>query len=256
MKLSYRDKVIFIAAIVIVIIVVGIFLFIKPKFEEMNYAKNTLQSKQSEQEQVKAKLDTLPTIVASLKASAQSVDEIQQVFIEQQDPYLNEQYICGILGTNVTTLNMTTQYTSADPLQQYVVNPQNVAGCELFINSDLYNELPQEVYDAYNKANKRVGSSCIIGVTTMTVGYKDKKDYTGIYKFIDDIKDEGKTVIVTEFSKTDTRDMTEPDIEGTISLKLYSIYRLDVEKVMEESDEFVFDPNLVVTEETAETTAQ
>ena len=50
--------------------------------------------------------------------------------------------------------------------------------------------------------------------------------------------------------------MTEPDVEGTINLKLYSIYRLDVEKVMEESDEFVFDPNLVVTEETAETTAQ
>lgn len=256
MKLSYRDKVIFVAAIVIVIIVAGIFLFIKPKFEQMNYAKNALAAKQDEKAQVEAKINTLPDIIASLKSSAQTVEEIQEYFMVEQDPYLNEQYVREILGNNVTTLSMATQYTIADALREYVVNAQNVAGCELFINSDLYDELPQEVYDAYNKVNKRTGGSNIIGVTTMTIGYRDKKDYAGLYKFIDAVKDNGKTVIITEFGKADTNDMTEPDVEGSINLKIYSIYPLNVEKVMEESDEFVFDPNLVSTEETAETAAQ
>lgn len=251
MKLSYRDKVIFVAAIVIVILIAGIFLFIKPKFEEMDYAKRALEQKQSEKADVEAKINTLPDIVASLKSTAQDVGELQEHFMEEQDPYLNEQYVREILGTNVTTLGMSTQYTTADTLEQYVVNAQNVAACDLFINSDLYNELPQEVYDAYNKANKRTGGSCVIGVTSMTVSYRDKTDYSGLYKFIDAVKDDGKTVIITEFSKgEDEKGATE--IESSVNLKLYSIYYLDTTKVMEESDDFVFDPNLVAADETAE----
>lgn len=247
MKLSYRDKVIFVAAIVIIIIVAGIFLFIKPKFEEMNYAKTALESKQTEQANVQSKIDTLPDVVAMLKNSAQAVETIQEYFLPEQDPYLNEQYVREILGNNVTTLAMTTQYTAADDLTQYVVNAQNVAACDIFINSDIYNELPQDVYDAYNKANKRTGAYCIIGVTTMSVNYRDRVDYSGLYKFIDAVKDEGKTIIVTGFAKAEDDDsLTE--VEGSVTLKLYSIYPLNVEKVMEESEEFVFDPNLVPAE--------
>lgn len=251
MKLSYRDKVIFVAAIVIIIIVAGIFVFIKPKFEEMNYAKSALQAKQSEQADVEAKINTLPDVVAALKSAAQDVGEIQEYFMPEQDPYLNEQYVREILGNNVTVRGMNTQYTSADDIEQYVVNAQNIAACDIFIDSDLYNELPQEVYDAYNKANKRTGGSSIIGVTSMTVDYRDKMDYSGLYKFIDAVKEDGKTIIVTEFNKGEDEQGTA-EVEGSINLKIYSIYYLDTDKVMEESDEFVFDPNLVAAEETAE----
>ncbi len=251
MKLSYRDKVIFVAAIVIIIIVAGIFVFIKPKFEEMNYAKSALQAKQSEQADVEAKINTLPDIVAALKSAAQDVGEIQEYFMPEQDPYLNEQYVREILGKNVTVRGMNTQYTSADDIEQYVVNAQNIAACDIFIDSDLYNELPQEVYDAYNKANKRTGGSSIIGVTSMTVDYRDKMDYSGLYKFIDAVKEDGKTIIVTEFNKGED-EQSAAEVEGSINLKIYSIYYLDTDKVMEESDEFVFDPNLVAAEETAE----
>ena len=251
MKLSYRDKVIFVAAIVIIIIVAGIFVFIKPKFEEMNYAKSALQAKQSEQADVEAKINTLPDIVAALKSAAQDVGEIQEYFMPEQDPYLNEQYVREILGKNVTVRGMNTQYTSADDIEQYVVNAQNIAACDIFIDSDLYNELPQEVYDAYNKANKRTGGSSIIGVTSMTVYYRDKMDYSGLYKFIDAVKEDGKTIIVTEFNKGED-EQSAAEVEGSINLKIYSIYYLDTDKVMEESDEFVFDPNLVAAEETAE----
>lgn len=251
MKLSYRDKVIFVAAIVIIIVVAGIFLFIKPKFESMNYAKLALDSKKSEEADVKAKIDTLSDIIASLKTTAQDVGEVQEYFLETQDPYLNEQYVREILGNNVTTLSMSTQYTEADDLEEYVVNPANVVSYDLRMNSDLYNELPQEVYDNYNKAAKREGSSIVIGVTSMSVGYRDKVDYSGIYKFIDAVKDAGKTVIVTEFARGED-EQNETQLESSINLKLYSISYLNVDKVMEESDEFVFDASLVAEAEEAE----
>lgn len=251
MRLSYRDKVIFVAAIVIIIVVAGIFLFIKPKFESMNYAKLALDAKKSEEADVKAKIDTLSDIIASLKTTAQDVGEVQEYFLETQDPYLNEQYVREILGNNVTTLSMNTQYTEADDLEEYVVNPANVVSYDLRMNSDLYNELPQEVYDNYNKVGKREGSSIVIGVTSMSVGYRDKVDYSGIYKFIDAVKDAGKTVIVTEFAKgEDEKNVTQ--LESSINLKLYSISYLNVDKVMEESDEFVFDASLVTETEEAE----
>lgn len=186
----------------------------------------------------------MPDIIASLKTTAQDVGEVQEYFLETQDPYLNEQYVREILGNNVTTLSMNTQYTEADDLEEYVVNPTNVVSYDLRMNSDLYNELPQEVYDNYNKVGKREGSSIVIGVTTMSVGYRDKVDYSGIYKFIDAVKDAGKTVIVTEFARgEDEQNATQ--LESSINLKLYSISYLNVDKVMEESDEFVLDTSLV-----------
>ena len=167
----------------------------------------------------------------------------------EQDPYLNEQYVREILGNNVTVRGMTTQYTAADEIEQYIVEAQNIAACDIFIDSDLYNELPQEVYDEYNNAGRRTGGSSIIGVTTMTVNYRDKKDYSGIYKFIDAVKEDGKTIIVTEFNKDEDQQATT-EAEGSVNLKIYSIYPLNIDKVMEESDQFVFDPSLVETEET------
>lgn len=241
MKLSYRDKVIFVAAIVIVILVVGIFIIIKPKFEDMNAAKLALESKQTERADVEAKINTLSDIVASLKSTAQEVEEVQANFMIEQDPYLNEQYVREILGNNVQVLSMDTQYTSADSLTAYVVNPENVTVCDIFINSDIYQELPQEVYDVYNNVGNRTGDSCVIGVTTMNIGYRDKLDHAGIYKFIDAVKDNGKTIIVTNFSKAEANgDRTE--VDNSLELVIYSIYPLNVEKVMEESDEFVFVP--------------
>lgn len=254
MKLSYRDKVIFVVAIVLVIIIVGIFVVIKPKFEEMNRAKLALENKQKEQTEVQSKMDTLPDIVKQIKAVAQEVGEIQDVFLIQQDPYLNEQFVREILGNNVDTLSMNTEYTSADRIESYIVPPKNVVSYDLLINGDLYNELPQKVYDNYNGAEDPIPDSIVIGITKISVDYRDKTDYSGIYKFIDAVRDNGKTVIVTDFTRGEDAESSAIGIESSIGLEVYSVYPLNVDKVMEESEEFVFDPNLVVetTDETAE----
>lgn len=254
MKLSYRDKVIFVVAIVLVIIIVGIFVVIKPKFEEMNRAKLALENKQSEQADVQSKMDTLPDIVKQIKAVAKEVGEIQEVFLPQQDPYLNEQFVREILGNNVDTLSMSTEYTMADNIASYIVEPKNIVSYDLLVNGDLYNELPQEVYDNYNGTGELTGEEMVIGVTSINVSFRDRADYSGIYKFIDAVKDNGKTIIVTNFLREGNSESEVTEIESNISLVMYSIYPLNVDKVMEESEEFVFDPNLVVetTDETAE----
>lgn len=248
MKLSYRDKVIFVCAIVAVIIVAGVFMFIKPKFEEMNDAKSLLQSKQTEQEELQAKIDTFPQLVETLKTVAGDVEEIQSYFLTEQDPYLNEQFIHEILDkNNVEVLGMNTSYSVAGKLEEYIVVPSNVSAYDLLISGDLYNELPQEVYDVYNKTVVKNGGSVVIGVTNMTVDYNDSYELSKVLKFVDEIADYGKTMNVISVAKPDKSNNAENETKGSISLNLYSIYPLNVEKVMEEADEI----QIVPVEETA-----
>ena len=249
MKLSYRDKVIFVCAIVAVIIVAGVFMFIKPKFEEMNDAKNLLKSKQTEQADLQAKIDTFPQLVETLKTVAGDVEEIQSYFLTEQDPYLNEQFIHDILDKhNVEVLGMNTSYSVAGKLEEYIVVPSNVSAYDLLISGDLYNELPQEVYDVYNKTVVKNGGSVVIGVTNMTVDYNDSYELSKVLKFVDEIADYGKTMNVISVAKPDKSNNAENETKGSISLNLYSIYPLNVEKVMEEADEI----QIVPVEETAE----
>jgi hypothetical protein len=239
MKLSYRDKVIFICAIVVIILVAGFFLFIKPKFEEMNSAKLKLASKQSEQADVQAKIDTLPQLVEALKTSAGEIEELQENFLTQQDPYLNEQFVHEILdSSNVEVLSMNTTYTSGGALSEYIVTPSNINTYDLMMNADLYGELPQEYYDAYNKTAAASGSSVTIGVTDVTIGYRDTYTLSSILKFADTVADYGKTMRITTLSKPEAPDdaAASNENDGSLTFRLYSIFPLNVDKVMEESD--------------------
>ena len=56
MKLSYRDKVILIAVIIVAILTAGFFIVIKPKIAEVNSANQQLTEKQKELDDLKAKL--------------------------------------------------------------------------------------------------------------------------------------------------------------------------------------------------------
>lgn len=246
MKLSYRDKVIFICAIVIIILVAGFFLFIKPKYQETNSAKSALEKVQSEKQKIEDKINTLPELIEQLKELAKQVETKQADFLTIQDPYLNEQYVYGIAkenGLNVTSIK--TEYTSGDELDEYVVDPANIVVFDMVIQADIYEELPQAVRDKYNKVKSSGGGSAVIGITDMTVSYKDGYDLKNLFKFVDAIAENEKTFSVLSISSEEASD--EPECEGSVNLALYSIYPLNVEKVMEETDEVV-----IVTEQPAE----
>ncbi len=255
MKLSYRDKVIFIAAIVIIIVVAGIFLFIKPKFEEMNRAQAALQSKQAEKAEVEAKINTLPELVDQLKATAGEVEELQSYFLTEQDPYLNEQFIKEMLDeSRLTVTSMETNYTVGSNITEYMVPAKNVHSYDLLIQGDLYNELPQEVYDDYNKLMAPAGAVIVIGVTEMSVQFSgDVSETQKLFDFVDKIAADERTITIPTFSAdVNEAEGLEATAEGTIDITLYSLFPLNIEKIMEESDTVEIVP---VEEVPAETTA-
>ena len=254
LKLSYRDKVIFIVVMIILVLVAGFFLFIKPKFEDVERAKFTLEEQQAKQTEIDEKINTLPDIIDTLKATATEVGELQEIFLEEGHPYVNETYVREILNElDVEVLEMNTEYTAADEIIKYVVTPKHILAYENKMNADLYNELPQEVYDKYNGVTKDYGDVAIIGVTYMTVKFHSDLELEDAYAVIDRLAEDEKTIILNAIGTEDISEETdEPAYEMEATITMYSIFPLNVEKVMEETAEI----KPIEAEPAAETAAE
>lgn len=237
MKLSYRDKVILLCVIVVIVLVAGFFVFIKPAAANSDTAKLALEQKQAEQAEVQAKIDTLPTLIETLKSTAETVDELQMNFLDDQLPYQNEQMLHEILAKDgVEIISMNVSYTSEGSKSEYMVYPKNVLAYELQINSDLYHKLPQEVYDKYNKVPNPSGATAKIAVTSVTIGYTEPYDIKDVLSFVDTIAGDDRTMTVLAIS-TGEKPEDNRDIEGTISMNLYSVNKMDTTEIKEETEE-------------------
>ena len=236
MKLSYRDKAIFIVAIIIIILVAGFFLLIRPKFQEIEVAQANYETKVAEREAVDAKIGTLPTIVSDLKAAATSVGEVQGVFLQEQDPYLNEIYIREALARErIKIVSMNTTYTSAGGIGRYVVTPAHILVYENKMNTDLYNELPEEVYNVYYGVGAPEYPGAVIGVTTVTLTY-ECDDIDVDFSVIDRLAADEKTIILNTIN-AGVENPEDGTRTSTCVITMYSIFPLNVEQVLQESDE-------------------
>lgn len=241
MKLSYRDKVIFIVVIVIIILVAGFFLFIQPKFKDVEAAKYNLEAKKQERVDIETKIATLPTIIDNIKAAADEIGEKQEMFLAEQDPYLNETYIReALVGEGLEVKSMNTNYTTAGAIDWYRVDPKNILVYDNKISADLYNELPQEVYDIYNNVAPEIYPNTVIGVTTVNAVFLGGTNpFESANKAIDRIAEDEKTIILntisTDSNATSNEEGEEPEVSMTITM--YSIYPLNVEQVKQESAE-------------------
>lgn len=244
MKLSYRDKVIFIVVIVLIILAAGFFLLVQPKFKDIEDAKYRLETKQQEKASIEAKVQTLDQIIADLKAAAEEIGEKQQIFLEEQDPYLNETHIREALSAAPKPLNvraMNTTYATAGDIFRYYVGKKNILAYDNKISADLYGELPQEIYDLYNDAPEKTFASTVIGITTVTATFEGGVEEAKTA--IDKIADEEKTIIlntvsteeVAEDNTANGENVEVPTVEVTITM--YSIFPLNVEQVLQESGE-------------------
>ncbi|MDE5577364.1 MAG: hypothetical protein K2J11_08255 [Oscillospiraceae bacterium] len=237
LKLSYRDKVIFIVVMVIIVLVAGFFLFIKPKFEAVENAKATFESKQEEKNEIDTKIDTLPIIIDNIKATAEEIGEKQQIFLDEAHPYTNEIYIREALsGLNLDMVSMNTAYTIAAPITRYTTKEEHYLAYENKINADLYNELPQEVYNLYNGVPDPTYPETIIGVTTMEFTFKldtGLNPIDKVYRVMDRLAEDEKTVVLNSVSTE--ADPTDEDPKATVNLTMYSIFPLNVEEALKEN---------------------
>ncbi len=239
MKLSYRDKVIFIVVIVLVIIVGGFFIFVKAKITESQNAKNDLVTKEQEKQATDDKIATLDDLKKQLENDIQEVDDMQSSFLDEQTDFEADKYLYELLsptGVQFRTLQETRSVEGQ--LSEYYYTRESLA-YDIKINADLTGDsLPQEVYDKYYETEIPQNASVLVAKNTVEmtlgVGLDDQgaPDFDMIEEVWDTIAEHDKTINLYSFSKDETVSVgSDDDAEAFETIKVvvdvYSIHHMD-----------------------------
>ena len=84
MKLNYRDKVILVVAIVILAIIAGVFLFIKPAIEDVNKASDTLTQRKSQLVDLNKKIKEQEDLPQRIDKAYKEATELASKFYDFQ----------------------------------------------------------------------------------------------------------------------------------------------------------------------------
>ncbi|MBP3267119.1 MAG: hypothetical protein J6M07_02190 [Ruminococcus sp.] len=248
MKLSRRDRIIFIVGIVIIILVVGGLLAVKPKYEESQASQERLIAKETERDQLQQKIDTLPGLKAQLEKDVDSVLTKQQLFLEEKDyeeSYEISMYLMDLLAeSDLEVISTSLKDVEGMNLEPYVVHT-NTAVYDLKAYSDIAHQLPDYFYYAYENNWPANPPAKAVATSQVTIGYRTElENFEGIYNAIDMIAECDKAIyldtigaeLVTSDSLTSTEEV-EPDqpyIEGEMVITVYELTYMnkdDIDKV-------------------------
>lgn len=244
MKLSYRDKVIFIVVIVLIVLAVGFFVFVKAKIQESKDIQANLEIKQEELDEVHAKIDTLEPLKAELKESVKEVNTLQGPFLDEQAEFEADQYIYNLLkdipGIEFHSMELTGEQEG--DLSAYFYYRNSLA-YDLKMNADLSGvSLPQEVYDKYYSTQPEPPETSRIAVDELviTMGVQmdedGSPDWDAIMQIFDTIAEHDKTIYLKGFSASEGEsDSNDPNAvlmgEIELTVDIYSVYHMDTTKV-------------------------
>lgn len=242
MKLSYRDKIIVIVVAVLVVLGIGIFSFIKPRYEDLQVSKERLAAKENEKSQVEAKMNTLEGLKKQLEDNIKAVVEDQKQFLNEEEygeTYQISKYLMEKLADveNFKITQVTMDRLENTDLEPYYYNKYAVA-YPLKINGDINGELPPEVGYAYNGSYPDAPAEVQLAGTIATVGY-ECETAEELLAAIQLIADNDKNLYVITFSgsyamaaeiEADGDDEVAP-YSGEITIAIFEIYPLDPDDI-------------------------
>ncbi len=239
MKLSYRDKVIFIVVIVLVILVGGFFIFVKAKITESQNAKNDLIAKEQEKQTTDDKIATLEDLKKQLENDIKEVDSMQSSFLDEQKDFEADKYLYELLSpTGVQFRKLEETRSVEGELSEYYYTRESLA-YDIKINADLTGDsLPQEVYDKYYETEIPENPPVIVAKNTveLTLGVgQDEQgapDFDMIEEVWDTIAEHDKTINLYSFSKEDTVNVDNGESSYSfetvkVVVDVYSIHHMD-----------------------------
>ena len=234
MKLSQRDKVIFLAVVAFLIILLGGVLFVKPKFQEKQQTQITLENKRTERQSVDDKIGTLDSKKEELKNSVKDVEKLEEKFIPHMDTYEVEPMLFDLIRASKIEITSTEyELMTEQEIKNYVYEKYAVA-YPMRMDADLNGELPQEVIDKYNGIKAEAPAGVQIGLTTAKVSFSGP--FEDLLAALDNIAAEDKTLIVTalEGKSSDAKGETDTDEDGPSGV--LTIYVFHIEHMADVTD--------------------
>ena len=245
MKLNYRDKVILIVLAVLLVIIGGFMLFVKPAMDECNTASENLEAKKVELADLKEENKKDANLKNEIKELKTKTNEVAANFYDYQIGYDANKTVYDLFGADGVDIEATSMMISnygSTVLSPYLYNTKLV-WTDMDMSVESYNKLASGDTKAAETTDEESTDAAADATTMAAIGCYDvdvtfTSTYEGFKKFAQNITTtREKSMVIKTVSIDDVNGMSEEDagednkenvgkINGTMQLQMIVLKKI------------------------------
>ena len=232
MKLNYRDKTILIVVFVLLIIVAGFMLFIKPAIDECSQASSDLESAKVQLSELEDQVDKDKNLAAEIQTLYTSTSQVAANFYDYQVAYKATDKVRELFNVDdvkIKNSNMTISSYGSTVLSPFAYESTATA-TDFDTKVDEYNNAStadSSAADANADANAaaedpNAAAAQTIGFYSLNIQFKSS--LSGFKNFADNLTTNNEKSMVIE--NVSIENVNESEISGTMTLNMYVLKKL------------------------------
>ena len=234
MKLNYRDKMILIVVFVLLIIVAGFMLFIKPAIDECSQASSDLESAKVQLSELEDQVDKDKNLAAEIQTLYTSTSQVAANFYDYQVAYNATDKVRELFNVDdvkIKNSNMTISSYGSTVLSPFAYESTATA-TDFDTKVDEYNNASKtdsSAADANTDANTDANAADTNETAAQTIGYYSlniqfKSSLSGFKNFADNLTTNNEKSMVIE--NVNIENVNESEISGSMTLNMYVLKKL------------------------------
>lgn len=230
MKLNYRDKMILIVVFVLLIIVAGFMLFIKPAIDECSQASSDLESAKVQLSELEDQVDKDKNLAAEIQTLYTSTSQVAANFYDYQVAYKATDKVRELFNVDdvkIKNSNMTISAYGSTVLSPFAYESTATA-TDFDTKVDEYNNASKTDSSAAD-ANTDANAADTNETAAQTIGYYSlniqfKSSLSGFKNFADNLTTNNEKSMVIE--NVNIENVNESEISGSMTLNMYVLKKL------------------------------
>lgn len=230
MKLNYRDKMILIVVFVLLIIVAGFMLFIKPAIDECSQASSDLESAKVQLSELEDQVDKDKNLAAEIQTLYTSTSQVAANFYDYQVAYKATDKVRELFNVDdvkIKNSNMTISSYGSTVLSPFAYE-STAAATDFDTKVDEYNNASKTDSSAAD-ANTDENAADTNETAAQTIGYYSldiqfKSSLSGFKNFADNLTTNNEKSMVIQ--NVNIENVNESEISGTMTLNMYVLKKL------------------------------
>lgn len=230
MKLNYRDKMILIVVFVLLIIVAGFMLFIKPAIDECSQASSDLESAKVQLSELEDQVDKDKNLAAEIQTLYTSTSQVAANFYDYQVAYKATDKVRELFNVDdvkIKNSNMTISSYGSTVLSPFAYESTATA-TDFDTKVDEYNNASKTDSSATD-ANTDANAADTNETAAQTIGYYSlniqfKSSLSGFKNFADNLTTNNEKSMVIQ--NVSIENVNESEISGSMTLNMYVLKKL------------------------------
>ncbi len=230
MKLNYRDKMILIVVFVLLIVVAGFMLFVKPAIDECSQASSDLESAKVQLSELEDQVDKDKNLAAEIQTLYTSTSQVAANFYDYQVAYKATDKVRELFNVDdvkIKNSNMTISSYGSTVLSPFA-HESTATATDFDTKVDEYNNASTADSSAAD-ANADTNAADTNAAAAQTIGYYSlniqfKSSLSGFKNFADNLTTNNEKSMVIE--NVSIENVNESEISGSMTLNMYVLKKL------------------------------